>query len=59
MGEPHNDAAGPVESPRLVAPPLPALDELAAAALLSLLLHATSKEHRDLEGSEHDEAVPS
>ena len=59
MGEPHTDAAGLVERPGFVAPLLPLLDESAAAALLNLLLRATSKEERDVEGSEHDEGVRS
>jgi hypothetical protein len=59
MGESPHDPAGVNEDARLVAPSLPALDERTAAALLGLLLRAISNEQRDLEGTEHDEAVRS
>lgn len=59
MGRSPDGSAGVNEDARLVAPPLPALDGPAAAALLGLLLRAISNEQRDLEGSEHDETVRS
>lgn len=59
MGKSPNDATGLDENTRLIAAPLPVLDAQVAAALLSLLLHATSNEQRDIEGSEHDEALRS
>lgn len=59
MGKSPNDATGLYEDPRLIAPPVPVLEEPVAVALLSLLLQATSNEQRDIEDSQHDEALHS